>query len=471
MSPSKRPMWLRIALAAVLATGLAGGCSKSKPSTSVKSAAPSTNALWALAPADTVVGVVIADGTGPMLDAAIATLKSAAERRLGAQVGELLAEIPPELRGPLFSPDERKKLGLDTSRGAALFVVGEGEEAVAVVPVIDRNAVRALIGARTETIDGQPTDVNEKTWCRDISGHYVCTSKLELLATVGKSDAMAKQIAARPASMRGHVEVLVEGALLASERESLQAVMQDVSGIHAVLALEPGGFTARGHMAGTPSEMARQTIGEVGPLAQRAAKARPAGLTRLQLPLGLIMPVIAAKMTDELGPLLASVIDVKAAILDNITGEIIIVPVKGGMAIQIGMRDSGKLLPLLGMACKQAAAMLPTVKHDGNRCSGSIDPALLGKDMPFDEPISVAVSLDEGAMVAEIGIPMLFGNDVSGGVDPSAAGRELMSGDWSVAMWGHGLVLRDTQMAQLMKLTGEDTDRVKHKLWASPATG
>lgn len=433
----------------VLACSLLWSCSKEGKRTSALPRAPSTDALWALAPENTKLGVVAAGGTGELLLAAFAEIeRSMASLPAGSQeLEEAFAEARRELPPQVFDAGARKQMGIDLGRGAALFMVDE-DEPVAVLPVVDREAFRKAVGGQSETQDGMSVDRIEEMVCSDVAGHYVCARSAAWLAKVGKSDAMARRVAARPASLRGHIEVAVSAEPLLQGAEALSQLLGAPRGLDAAMLIERGAFTVRAHLETTPAHpMIRAAVEVPDTLAKSVAKQKPAGMWRFRVPLAQLVP--AEQAMGALAPLAAAGnIDVKRDVLDNLTGELVLYALPGdglNLQLELGVRDGKRLQPLVAALCDLGKKNVPPIvpiDMKGDRCTASVDPSALGPlmgDVPFQGTISAAVYTTGSSMGASVSMASL-GKTESQGMNK--VGSDLMTGGWNLALWGYGSLVR-----------------------------
>lgn len=438
----------------LLALALASSCGKNQRNTHPARIAPATEALWALAPADTKVGVVAAPGTGALLVAAWSEVERSASRwpTVKAPLAELRGMAPAEV----FDAGARARMGLDIDRGAALFMVSR-DEIVLVLPVVDRAAFRQRAGGTAEDVNGVAVDVGMMgdLRCRDIAEHYACADSDAILAAVGKSDALVRRIAERPAGLRGAIEI--EAGIEILDQEKRAGVAKAFPGLtvaRLAVQLAPGVLTVRSYCDGTiahPSADAMRLISDQ--LARRVAEARPGGFFRMNQP-GLGEQ--AAALVALAGMSTGVAIDTKA--LDELTGEIVVASAAGDaldLSVQLGARDGKRLQPLVTELCQAAQdAGLPVpVAMEGERCTARVQPLLLTlaglpPELGLERPIELALGTSDTALSLRV---TLGGQVAAAGADMPPLGRELLTEPWGLAMWGHGTALRNMQSAPLMQ--------------------
>lgn len=446
------------------------GCSKDSK-TADNPGAASTAALWAMAPASADVGVVVAPGTGNTLLAAWTTVESSVARQpAGAMIRDAIRkEMPPQV----LDPQAHEKMGLDLSRGAALFVTAD-DEPLAIVPVKDREAFRKAQGGKA---DGD-VDVFEKTRCQMIQDLYVCAESAELLAQAGKSDAMAKKVAARPASLRGHIEVHVDSSRLAQVDDMpLQEYFKNPGALTAAIQIERGAFTARAHLPATPATPLVAAFARVPDnLARSAVESKKApSMWRLRVPVGELIPKDQA--AAEMAPAAAMIagFDPRADLLDNLTGEMIFYSQPTGsmnLSLEIGLNNGKRLQTAVTTLCSFAkAAGLPVeIEMKGDSCVATIDPAVIKAldpalaAIPFEGRFTVAVTTTDKAVGVHLGMV-----DQGKAVDVKlgSLARELMTDKWTWAMWGSGVSLEglDPAMLDALKEEPKAHDAAMLTLW------
>jgi len=187
-----------------------------------------TDALWALAPAG-ARGAVVASPRA----LAMAEHGWGEARQLIAKAPEL-AQVQHDM-ADMFSAlgsELRATYGFGTDKGAALFAVKDGM--IAVLPVADRDKFLK----RVDGVKGAVDRIGTAT-CKPIADRYACATDERLLDTLGKGDAITKQLA----GLRGDIEVV--GLELPLGGPAPGTVV-------AALALSRGQVIARGRVTGLP---------------------------------------------------------------------------------------------------------------------------------------------------------------------------------------------------------------------------
>ncbi len=429
----------------VLLLGCGTGCSKGTPPADGPAANPpgyQTNGLWKLAPADTYVGVVAAPGAGDTLAAAWTALASDLSR--WPESKSALAELHAMLPAEVFDPDARSQAGIDLARGAALFVT-EQEEVLAVLPIADRAAARARMGATTEVVDGVTVDVlGGNMRCRELDARYLCASNTSLFASLGTSEVVATRIAKRPTELRGEIEMFARFELLPVPA-GLGGYFDDVGMFDAALQFSRGAFTIRAHLQARPVHPLVRAFTEVpNSLAQRAAESQPTGLWSVRVPISKLAPAGIAGMLE---PMVSAVgVDAQTDIIDNLTGELAAHSITEtgadtSLVIALGVQDGRRLQPLIPMLCSMAMSTIPAweVAMDGERCTAAIAPESLGSGagVTLQGPIKLALGAEPNALRLRVALPFeRLGT--SAGMTPMA--RELATGDWNWSVYGSGNV-------------------------------
>lgn len=437
-----------LACGLLVAALLGSGCSRNARDRRPAGRMVTTDALWALAPADTVTGIVVAPGTGDLLVAGWAE----AERIVGRwqALGEVLAELRELAPAELFDAGARERMGIDIALGAAVFLNAD-DDGVVVLPVADRVKFRQRLGLATEAAGGAVLDVMGDLRCSEAAGHYVCGKSAARLGAIGKSPAMASRIAARPRALRGAVEIEVgAGGIDEDDRQDITGNFSGMSAIQIAVQLAPGVLTARAYMDGKATDpFVRETWGVPATLSRRVAESRPGGTLQLRLPLfsGETAREFAAA-AREMG------IELRAEDIASLTGEVILASASGDVldvSLQLGARDGRRLQPLVTHLCQGAQRLgLPiTVRMQGERCTARILPAdlaLVGVPpglMP-GRPLEIVLAAGDTALSVRATMP---GQRAGRSTAVSAVGRELLTEPWTMAAWGHGSMLRRLQGA------------------------
>jgi hypothetical protein len=430
-------------LAALLASGSSCSRNSKHPRQSFDTGA--NDALWALAPEGTKAGVVIAPGTGPLLAAAWAEVERSASRWPAMQ--KAMAELRSEAPAEVFDDAARARMGLDITSGAAVFMFSADEGAM-VLPVVDRAAFRKRIGATTEEVDGTTVDVLDELRCQDVAGHYACAESATRLATMGKSDAWARRVAARPAALRGSVEFeLAFDYLEPEQRQEIAAILADATTIQGAFQLSPGVVSMRAFVGGKPSHPLAQTALQTpDTLAKQLARSQPGGFLHLRVPLDAMTASGVAAGARALG------LTIDASALSGITGEVVLASASGDVldvSLQIGARDGKALQPLVAQLCQmaQGAGAPVPVAMEEERCVARIDPKLLEQaglpaGMAFERPLEISLATSATALIARVTMP---GQTKAERADMTDLGRELLDPPWHVALWSHGTMLRTMQ--------------------------
>src|SRR5262245_23913566 len=185
----------------------------STPSTPAKPAPqPARNdldALWALAPPQAEVGVVVSAHGLAMLDRALATVRTRSP--------ELVAELQRRLGAGELTP---ASFGLAVDRAVAVFAT---DRHVVVMPVADRKQLAARL--------------HSELACATVDGRLACATSEPLLDVLGKGTL-------RVADLGEHGDIEVA---LAPAHESLR--------ISAVAQLTPGTLVAHAAIANVPAKL------------------------------------------------------------------------------------------------------------------------------------------------------------------------------------------------------------------------
>ena len=420
-------------------------------------AAPTTDALWALAPPDLRSAVVIADGAVGRVRGALVTLEDLLGRSLATE--ELARELRATLTvGGISLLDAKPAdIGVDLARGMASFTGGAGP--VLVLPVVDAARLVAATGGESQ---GGVDRLGRELFCKMVSGRYVCASWAGQLDTLGR--AAASPVAEWNAELRGDVEVFI--ARMPDEVDQLlrQAGLQAAHGIRIGARLERGGVTIRAHLRGKldgPLEQARTP--EPSRLLAGADRA-PAGLFAVK-GAGLWRAFgehLVAELPAKILPGDVTLGQVAASIDGEIVGWAYPGPVER-YTLLVGLTTEGPMRKLLA-ACDQLASVLgPTVKVavKGERCAIAEDPA--AADASPSDVVDAEMWVESGALRIEAKGSATAATAASPA--PQAASRarqaaaplpdfarEVADRPSLFATWGHGSFIGSIYAANLVEL-------------------
>lgn len=439
----------------LLVAALLGSCSRNARDRRPAGDVATTDALWNLAPAGTVTGIVIAPGTGELLVAALAEAERIVSR--WQPLREVLAELRAQAPAELFDAEARARTGLDITRGAAVFLDAQ-DEGVLVLPVGNRARFRQRLGLRqaTRTTNEVVDDVMGDLRCREIARHYVCAKTAAELDAVGKSPAMAGRIAARPRGLRGAIEIEVGvGGIDEVDRKEITENFTGMTAIQLAVQLAPGVLTARAYMDGKATDpFARDTWRVPATLSRRVAARRPGGTLELRLPL------FSGESARDLAEAAQAMgIELETEDIASLTGEVVLASASGDVldvSLQLGARDGKRLQPLVTHLCQEAQGLqLPiTVRLQDQRCTARLLPtdlALVGVPPGLlpQRPLEIVLAASDTALTVRA---TMLGQLAARGTEVSALGRELLGEPWTVAVWGQGSLLRQLQDAPALPL-------------------
>jgi hypothetical protein len=355
----------------------------------------SSSSLWALAPPDTEVAVVLREGALPLLVRGVRVLATKSEPFLAAQVKAALATLPIDL----MDDASLTAAGVDPERGAAVFVV-HGHH-VLVPPASDEKKVRDKLGAGW--------------WCKEIRGRFACADAEAALATVGTSTALSDVVKAASLDLRGDIE----GYLAHPPVDFLH--VENPRGFWFSAHFEPGAVTLRAKLAGKTVVPPIPALTLAGGLAER----RPSGILLVQG--GAFMRMLSRFDVPLPGG------QTSAKLLAALTGEVVAwvpsgVPARG--YLKVGVKDAATVRRLLDACEDFTIEPLIVARKDGDRCKGMLR-------LPnLKEPIPVDAWLEDGALV--FGFGEHAAKDAPRG-DLASYVPELLEKKWALASWGRGL--------------------------------
>jgi hypothetical protein len=388
------------------AAALAAACGKSPPSKT-----GGTAALWALAPAGTIAGVVADGEATTALVARLATLARLSHELDGS--GSMLQKLVTDSALGL-DPTNLARCGIDPGLGAAAFMTPVG--VVWVAPVRNRDRFAACEDA---TRDGDLDRAPDLT-CATRHGHYVCTNRDVLLDRIGEGDAAIR--ASWPPATHGDVEAWVSPAV-AQAQTDIDASFRATGPVIATATGSAGGITVRLHWPG-------QWRGETAPFVGQKAGIDADGSSSF-------MVFAAAPLVDDWArdvpriQLLPGITsrDVVHALDGRIEGR---VPAgTSAIDISLGLATPGVPATLVSR-CKELGHVLPLDPDQvAGRCRISVPAA--GTTFHVEGRVEgkwLRLTLTwDGAAGAPASVPLT----------PMA--RELSDGTWTFATWGRGSLL------------------------------
>jgi type II secretory pathway pseudopilin PulG len=396
---------MRVVVASIVVASL--GCHKDGASGSspVMPGAPAStaelDALWALAPANLRFGLVVSPRAVAMLDHAWHDVHAFARTLpmfapLEKQLATALAEVgrPPDATLADF--------GLGPSKGAAMFVVGDGDKTIGILPVVDR----AKFVAATKSHSEGDFDRLETSWCKPVAGgYYACADKREDLQSIGNGNEAARSALAA-AKARGEIEVV------------LTAPIQ----LAVVAQLARGAVVVRGMAAGLPE------MPPFGP----AAQPRIGNLTRTG---GFAIADVSSAIANVPHVSLGGAVHLDE-IAHALRGPVQITTDTGELALDasIALRDSAPIETLLEHCAELGPLQALGAKFANGTCHIPVPQAWLALDATVDHDTLHITSKAEGA---------------SPSVAASTFGTELAGEPWTVAFWGRGTMFAPSKLEGL----------------------
>ncbi len=434
----RRRRWL---LAALLALGSLPGCHGAVEG-GPRAVAPRSEArrpLWALAPAGATFGMVVHDGAAARLMALLPFAEGTPLQELAAQ---LVGEISPDLPLNLVATRSFAELGLDPRLGMALFSpAGEGSS-LFVLPVGDRDRFRRALHVQVKQRGGREIDeIGRGYLCAITGGRYLCARTTALIdqAVAPHDSELARAIRGLAADERGEIEVWADAK--AQEMQPVTSelrVIGDISAGWAVAHLRASSLQIEAQLAGEMRTFLAEALrGEAPPpaLAEQLLAAPTALRWRLDpaLIVARLLPVGDA--------------EIRAALLDQLTGEIALMTGGDGVAgftIALPLRDAAPVVASLPRLC---AGLVKELERFGalrgpaseGRCSAAFQPG----DRPFPlvtTAVSLRVSVEGKRLVLRVGQGDGLATRDEG--DPAgAAARAALVGPESFALHARALQL------------------------------
>tara|TARA_R110002073_G_scaffold332410_3_gene518356 strand:+ start:87417 stop:89165 length:1749 start_codon:yes stop_codon:yes gene_type:complete len=402
------------------------------------------DALWAAAPTDTIMGIVVAPGTTLKLyDMAEEILRVVAARPLGAKrlqdVRKEFSDIPFDI----FDREALLSAGVDLTRGAALFIDAESKGTL-ILPVTNRETFREFTGASLGTVAGIEVDIlDDQYYCTTQATRYVCKEDVEGLTSppvANSISAFAERVYRLPSGYRGDVELVLDIEAFEQMEDENDPEFHELFGelglLAAVLKLERGSLTARAWVQAKPRgdmQAIAQAGASVGGLSSGAGAMRPSSFARMIIPRQAFMD----EVPDQILPGGASLRD---DILGKLTGEIVgYTPASASPwgRIALGITEAKNFEALLTMGCALVPSMpFLEVESGPGRCSMIVDydkaPGLDAEARAmFSGKIPMVLAVEPDQVTLTIGTegPILESQTVS------AIGKELLYKEWSYSLW------------------------------------
>lgn len=387
------------------------GCGKGTPKPVAPAAPAPTSAplarsfadldnLWALAPADSTLGIVVSPIAVARLEAGLADIDalfgSAPElavykTELDKQLTEILGTATPTLAAA----------GLSHDKGAALFVVKGVVEPVVILPVADHAKFLAMTKGTTGA-DG--VDTVGASRCKTVKAVYACAQDASLLDRLGTGKGELRTRLVEVAGERGDIEAV--GALPFGPQAAVAAAVQ----------LERGTITVRGAVSGLPAAVT-STLGNATP---RTAGEQTAGFGVLNIKplIGNVpaVPLAQGVNADELvrtaeGPLTATM-----------------APGSLALDVRLPLNDAGPMQKVID----QCAAVYPFALFGAK---------VIDHTCQVPVPQLPAITFDLWTENSELRLGKRHAPPVAvRRVPMSAVGDELAGNDWTVALYGRGLM-------------------------------
>jgi hypothetical protein len=435
----------------------AGGDAGAKPAATVEPAKPKfadTTPLWALAPADASLGVVIADGAGSsVLNQWTAQLKKLQGKSFAKKTNEQIDAMRKQMPFDIFDESAYRTKGFDLSKGMALFATPDLEKpALVVIPVGDLAAFRKTVGATTEKVGEREIDKMEDAVCATVSGRYACAPTIEQVDAALKphDSPLAGAVKALPAESRGDIEFYADASKMPKLKEGLAELKPfgDFNTLGAALRFSKTDVNLVGWGKGT-----------MGPIGLMLASAAPpsdlAGLA------GNAVTVVRVKVDPKLlaltgeQPIPLPDGD-KILLSDLLTGDLQVVTAGKGLlagAVLLKVTDAAKVKKALSAICaeaKKAGDQLPisnlVAKEDS--CGGEVSLAALKDAIGLELPpfkINLALTGNVLAIVlGDVDLGALKGTVTDEAGSPEA--KEILGGPQTVSFWSRDLGIDATAL-------------------------
>ena len=384
---------MRAPFVIVVAALAVAGCKKQpEPGATSSPSTTAADALWALAPDNMAVGMVLTPRALKLAEGGFTSIRSMLKTApelafLSAQLDGAMAALGGDL-------SRLADLGLDHDKGAAFFAGASG--GAAILPVTDRDKFLARVGGTR----GPKVDAIGKAICKDTAHGYTCASSEAMFDRIGKGTP-ALRTTLELVKARGDFELAVTGALPISQIDAIAGVMQ----------LDRGAVVIRAAVKGLPSKVTSKLV-----------NARPRADTEHT----------SAFAVANLSPLLAGV--PPAPLPGGITLADLVKSIGGPLTATFA---AGEQVADVRLPLRDPAPATTLIEH----CS---DLAPLGILADQQTPGSCRIKVPQLGQELEIWVA---GKELRVGakttaqgktVPMTAVGAEIARGEWAFAAWGRG---------------------------------
>jgi len=364
------------------------GCHKASQSGSSPKEA---DALWALAPEGTQVGIVVTPRALAMLEHGWQDVHAFVAKAPDlAPFAKIIDQQLQELTG---APDFKlADFGLTTDKGGAVFVIGP-DQVVMVVPLADRDKFLA----KAHGTKGTDSDKLDHATCKMVQGVYTCASTDDLFGKLGKAKLRDKLDA------RGDIEVVAE-----------RVPGMPMKSAAGVVQLERGTAIVRATLAGLPATATAQLGAPIKPVVDRD-HAAGFGVVNLGALLSQMpdVPIGAGVSTAQLAQSIAGPLTLSVP-----AGEL-------GFDIRIALTDPAPAQTLIAHCAELVPAVASPTFKDGT-CHVQIPQINIGLDAWLDgKTLRLGIKNPPPAKAVAL----------------TRFGSELAEGSWSFAFWGRGSML------------------------------
>ncbi|MDQ3341776.1 MAG: hypothetical protein M4D80_42050 [Myxococcota bacterium] len=373
------------------------------PSAPTPTSTAELDALWALAPDQAVVGVVISPAGLARLEAgaveinklfAVAPELAPLKQQLDEGLQEVFGTTNPSLSAA----------GWSAQKGLALFAT-DGEKPILILPVADRDKFLAV----AKGTKGSDSDTIKRATCKTIKNVYACSRSPELFDRLGKGN-MTEQL--KLAGARGDIEV---AATIPGDTPMT---------IGAVAQLSRGAVVVRAAVKGIPAEV-KGFLANVKP---RSDGDKSAGFAVVN-----IAPYLATFKSKV--PPMPIVPDVTADVVVRALEGPVTMTIENGSAafdIRIPLNDGAPLQKLVEQCDKIPNTEQFKLGVKDGVCHSTVPEMQLELDTWVDgKTLRIG---KKGAQSTNAPAPL------------SAAANELANGEWVMAMFGRGTMLGEMPM-------------------------
>jgi hypothetical protein len=315
-----------------------------------------------------------------------------------------------------LTPEAWATAGLDPHKGIAIFsfVANKKDknkdkkkkhDHVLVLPVTDRALFRSAFFLSVRIVDGRELDqLDDETLCEPAAGRYLCARSHEVIAAAAAPHASPLASSAAELEEHGEVEIVVtrDASGIARFNHDVESAGW-LTGVTGALHLREDGATLHLHGSGSLATPVARGVYAAPPRPDLLALARGApAVARFH-----IDPIALSAPPAEVEP------DVRAELLEQLTGDIEVLPNGRGFAnaaIMMPVADQARVEAFVKKRCAETAAkkeksLLGGFTVQAHGCAAAFDTAALPIPVVKLPRVPITVTVADKRLVIAVGDP------------------------------------------------------------------